>query len=106
MLALEVIVATLVCVLLIVVSAAGYIGALGVLGAVRFVRCPHCGHLGLTSTSRPVRSCSRCRHGILLHPIRSLHRASVHPMQYKHFSSHRLEAQPTPVKVDQAQRIN
>ena len=87
MVSLEVLVAVLVVLLLIVVSALGYIGALGALGVVRFVRCRGCGHLGLTSTRKPIRPCSRCRHGVLLHPVRSLHSVS-HGIGYyrKHHS--------------------
>ena len=46
---------------------------LGVLGAVRMVRCDRCRHWGWTSPTQPLRSCPRCRHGNLLHPILTLH---------------------------------
>ena len=86
MVSLEVLVAVLVVLLLIVVSALGYIGALGALGVVRFVRCSRCGHLGLTSTRKPIRPCSRCRHGVLLHPVRSLHSVPIQSIYRKHHS--------------------
>lgn len=63
----------LVMVLSVVTTAALYLGLLGVLGAVRMVRCDRCRHWGWTSTTQPLRSCPRCRHGNLLHPLLALH---------------------------------
>ncbi len=50
-------------------TAALYLGLLGTIGAVRLVRCGTCGHWGWTSTTRPLRSCTFCRHDHLMHPI-------------------------------------
>jgi len=46
-----------------------YLGLLGTIGAVRLVRCGTCGHWGWTSSTRPLRACSFCRHDHLMHPI-------------------------------------
>jgi hypothetical protein len=50
-----------------------YIGFFGAFGGVRMVRCDRCGHLGMASPREPLRSCARCRHGRLLHPVAALH---------------------------------
>ena len=59
----------LVLVLGAVTTVALYLGLLGTLGAVRLVRCATCGHWGWTSTTKPLRTCSLCRHDHLFHPI-------------------------------------
>lgn len=53
----------------VVTTLALYLGLLGTLGAVRLVRCATCGHWGWTSTTKPLRTCSFCRHDHLFHPI-------------------------------------
>lgn len=65
---------TVLLVLVVAMAAAMYIGLGGILGVTRLVRCDPCGHRGLTSASKPLQSCLRCRHGSMLHPFYALHR--------------------------------
>ncbi len=71
----EVLVGVLVAALLIVTTVMAYIGMLGILGVVCLVRCDRGGHLGVTSPHEPLRSCTYCRHGRLIHPLATLHHA-------------------------------
>jgi hypothetical protein len=73
MVIVEVLAAVLVGVLALATLLAMYGGLLGLLGVMRFVPCDLCGHLGMTSASEPLRTCTRCRHGRLLHPLWALH---------------------------------
>ena len=73
MVIVEVLAGVLAGILALATLLAFYAGLLGVLGVIRFVRCDRCGHLGMTSTAEPLRACSRCRHGRLLHPLWALH---------------------------------
>jgi len=75
MVVVEVLAGVLVAGLLVATTVMAYVGMLGILGGVRFVRCDHCRHLGLTSPLDPLRSCTYCRHGLLLHPLTSLNHA-------------------------------
>ncbi|MGH9171029.1 MAG: hypothetical protein ACRD0Z_09410 [Acidimicrobiales bacterium] len=61
--------------LVIVITTMAIIGLLGMLGVVGFVRCDHCRHLGVTTLSSPLRTCTYCRHGRLMHPIYTVHHA-------------------------------
>lgn len=78
MVIVEIVAGVLVCMLAIGTVIAIYVGLLGILGAVRLVRCDRCGHLGMTSASQPLRSCSHCHHGQLLHPLYALHHAHLY----------------------------
>jgi hypothetical protein len=74
---IEVFTGVLVVTMLIAMAVALYVGLRGALGLIHFVRCDRCGHLGMTTASATLRACGRCRHGRLLHPLLSLHRAHV-----------------------------
>lgn len=50
-----------------------YVGLLGLLGGYCIVRCPSCQHWTLTVTDRPRGACPRCRHPVLMHPLRAMH---------------------------------
>jgi hypothetical protein len=54
-------------------TAALYVGLLGMLGAIDIVRCDSCSHLTLCPAQRLRSSCIRCRHPLLLHPMRAIH---------------------------------
>ena len=73
MIVVDIVGIALVMVLGVATTAALYLGLLGALGAVRMVRCDRCRKWGWTSTSQPLRSCPRCRHGNLLHTVVTLH---------------------------------
>lgn len=62
--------------LLVTAVAGAFVGMLGVVGALRIERCEQCGHLGLTGPSEPLRSCPRCRHERLLHPLHRVEEGS------------------------------
>lgn len=90
MLVIEIFTVLLVLVLAVAMAAAMYIGLGGILGVTRVVRCDRCGHMGLTSASKPLQSCLRCRHGSI-HPFYALHRvhtAHEHARQEHLGSSH------------------
>jgi hypothetical protein len=76
----EVLTVALVVVLAAATTAAIYYGLLGMIGQFFIVRCESCGHATSSSSNRPLRSCARCRHPVLLHPLRALphrqHRAA------------------------------
>jgi len=73
MIAVWIVGGALVASLAVVMALGGVFGLLGILGAVRVVRCDRCGRFGLTSLGTPLRSCVRCRHGVLLHPVATRH---------------------------------
>jgi len=71
----EVLVGVLVTALLVVTTVMAYIGMLGILGIVCLVRCDRCGHLGITSPHEPLRSCTYCRHGRVMHALSTVQHA-------------------------------
>jgi hypothetical protein len=50
-----------------------YIGVLGLLGGYHFVRCVECRHWTVAVTDAPQASCLRCRHPVLMHPLRAIY---------------------------------
>ncbi|MGH8989411.1 MAG: hypothetical protein ACRDXC_12600 [Acidimicrobiales bacterium] len=92
MLIVEIVAGVLVVALAVVMAVCGVVGLLGIIGAVRIVRCSHCRRIALSTASAPLRSCSRCRHGWLLHPL--------YQMQHAHRGSPRLESAVGPTRPD------
>ncbi len=81
MMLVEIVIALLVGCFFAIGIAALWIGLLGVAGEVRVARCERCGRLGVAPPSEPLRTCVRCRHEHLLHPVLALHHpgATHHP---------------------------
>lgn len=73
----EILTAVLVAALGVASLIAAYIGLLSLSGAVRQARCQRCGHLAVTSGSALPGGCIYCRHGHLMHPIRTLRRRTL-----------------------------
>ena len=76
----EVLTIALAIVLAALSTAAIYYGLLGMSGQVYSVRCSACHHLTLSWNNEPQPSCPRCRHPMLMHPIRSI----SHPHRRAH----------------------
>ena len=73
----EVFTIAVIAVLATAATAAIYLGLLNWVGAFYVVRCAACRHLTFSSSKRVQESCPHCRHPVLLHPIRALHRSGV-----------------------------
>ncbi len=56
----------------VLTTAALYVGLVGMLGGFYIVRCASCSHWTFSAVDRPPRSCARCRHPTLRHPLRAI----------------------------------
>jgi DNA-directed RNA polymerase subunit RPC12/RpoP len=54
-----------------------FVGLLGMAGHFFILRCAACHHPTVSSANRPRQSCPRCRHPVLLHPLRAVHHPST-----------------------------
>lgn len=68
----EILTLAVIIVLAAATTAAIYLGLLGMAGQGYVVRCTACGHLTFSSVDKPQQSCPRCRHPLLLDPLRAL----------------------------------
>ena len=71
----EILTIALIAVLALATLAAIWVGLLGWMGQFYIVRCSECSHVMFSSAKNPQRSCARCRHPLLMHPVRAV----VHP---------------------------
>ncbi|MCB0942501.1 MAG: hypothetical protein KDB72_19935 [Mycobacterium sp.] len=59
-------------------TAAIYFGLLNWIGGAYVVRCARCHHLTVSSVRRQPRTCTHCRHPVLMHPVHAVR----HPRQF------------------------